>query len=212
MAKASSARKSANRQFLEELGIRHRIAFGFAPKKAIAALHFLAAAISSPRQVEHPVLRFKGVMAALWIADVRHFQAHGRPITGTRWQAHPQGPVARDLVALLTGDPLWLSELAETGHAVPFDLLGDGLARNLRVPFGYDPREFLSQAERDALRKAVATARDLKRSKRETATHGEAYQLTPLYADIPWELMLPPKMRGKDVIDGLIAAARKTAL
>jgi hypothetical protein len=157
--------------------------------------------------VEHPLLRFKGVMAVLWIADVRHFQAHMRPITGTRWQAYPQGPVPGDLFDLLKGDPLWLAELPETDFAAPFDLAGDCIARNLRVPFGYDPKKLLGQSERDTLVKSVATARDLKRSKRDTALRGAAYQLTPLYQQIPWELMLPPRMRNMEVIDRLIATA-----
>lgn len=200
------------RQMLDELGIRPRIAFPFSPKKAIAALHFLADLMSSPRRVEHPMLHFKGIMAVLWIADVRHFQDHRRPVTGTRWQAYPQGPVPGDVFALLRNDPLWLAELPETHYAVPFELQGDCITRNLRVPFGYDPKKFLGQSDRDALDKAVATAKDLKRTRRVDALRGEAYQLTPLYQDIPWELMLPPKLRSKAVIDELISTSRDTVL
>jgi hypothetical protein len=67
--------------------------------------------MSSPDRVEHPLLRLKGVMAALWIADVRHFQAYGHPVTGSRWQAYPQGPIAGDVLSLLKSDPIWLAEL-----------------------------------------------------------------------------------------------------
>ncbi len=199
-------------QMLDELGIRPRIAFPFAPKKAIAALHFLAGLMSSPRRVEHPMLHFKGIMAVLWIADVRHFQEHKRPITGTRWQAYPQGPVPGDVFALLRNDPLWLAELPETDHAVPFELQGDCVTRNLRVPFGYDPKKILGQSDRAALEKAVATAKDLKQTRRIDALRGEAYQLTPLYQDIPWELMLPPRLRSRAVIDELVATARDIVL
>ena len=100
---AKAAPPSAGRQMLDELGIRPRIAFPFSPRKAIAALHFLADLMSSPRRVEHPMLHLKGVMAALWIADVRHFQERRRPVTGTRWKAYPQGPVPGDVFALLKG-------------------------------------------------------------------------------------------------------------
>jgi hypothetical protein len=200
------------RQMLDELGIRPRIAFPFSPRKAIAALHFLAGLMSSPRRVEHPMLHFKGIMAVLWIADVRHFQDHRRPITGTRWQAYPQGPVPGDVFALLRNDPLWLAELPETHYAVPFELQGDCVTRNLRIPFGYDPKTILGQSDRDALGKAVATAKDLKQTRRVDALRGEAYQLTPLYQDIPWELMLPPKLRSRAVIDELVATARNTVL
>ena len=158
------------------------------------------------------MLHLKGVMAALWIADVRHFQERRRPVTGTRWKAYPQGPVPGDVFALLKGDPLWLAELPETHYAVPFELQGDCITRNLRIPFGYDPKKILGQSDRDALEKAVATAKDLKRTARANALRGEAYQLTPLYETIPWELMLPPKMRSKAVIDELISTARDTAL
>lgn len=211
-ARAAAVAATPGRQMLDDLGIRPRIAFPFSPKKAIAALHFLAGLMSSPRRVEHPMLHFKGIMAVLWIADVRHFQDHGRPVTGTRWQAYPQGPVPGDLFALLRNDPLWLAELPETHYAVPFELQGDCITRNLRVPFGYDPKKMLGQSDRDALDKAVATAKDLKRTRRVDALRGEAYQLTPLYQDIPWELMLPPKLRSKAVIDELVATARDTVL
>jgi len=195
-------------QMLNEMGIRHRIAFPFCPKKTAAALHFLADAMSSPQRIEHPLLRFKGVMAALWIADVRQFQAHGRPVTGTRWQAYPQGPVPHDVFSLLRGDPLWLAELPEADYAMPFELAGDCITRNIRVRFRYDPEKFLSEAERAALKKAVGTAKRLKVSKREAALRGEAFQLTPLYDDIPWELLLPPKMRTTETINGLISTSR----
>jgi hypothetical protein len=207
-------KKSATtgKELLDDLGIRHRIAFPFSPKKAIATLHVLAETMSSPNRVEHPLLRLKGVMAVLWIADVRHFQAHGRPVTGTRWQAYPQGPVPGDVFSLLKGDPIWLAELSETNYAVPFEPAGDGITRNLRVPFGYDPRKFLSETERDVLKKAVVTAKGLKLNKRETALRGEAFQLTPLYDDIAWELLLPPERRSKEVIDELVLAARRADL
>src|SRR5262245_7793009 len=191
-----AAKIAASREMLEQLGIHHRMAFPFSPKKAIAALHVLADAMSSPSRVEHPLLRLKGVMVVLWIADVRHFQATGQPVTGTRWQAYPQGPVPRDLLSLLKGDPIWLAELTETNYAVPFEVPGDGITRNLRVPFGYDPKKLLSEAERDVLKKAVITGKGLKASKRVTAPRGEAYQLTPLYEDIAWELLLPSGKRG----------------
>jgi len=41
------------------------------------------------------------------------------------------------------------------------------------------------------------------------ALRGEAFQLTPLYEDIAWELLLPAKMRTKVIIDDLIASARR---
>jgi hypothetical protein len=207
-----AARPSAGRQMLDELGIRPRITFPFSPRKAVAALHFLAGLMSSPRRVEHPMLHFKGIMAVLWIADVRHFQEYGRPVTGTRWQAYPQGPIPGDVFALLKGDPLWLAELPETHYAVPFELQGDCITRNLRIPFGYDPKRILNQSDRDALEKAVATAKDLKRTRRADALRGQAYQLTPLYQDIPWELMLPSTTRSKEAIDQLVATARSATL
>jgi hypothetical protein len=203
-----TAKMTSGQQMLDKMGIRHRIAFPFSPKKAVAALHFLADAMSSPQRIEHPLLRFKGVMAALWIADVRLFQTLGRPVTGTRWQAYPQGPVPRDVFSLLSGDPLWLAELPEADYAMPFELAGDCITRNLRVRFRYDPEKFLSEPERAALKKAVGTAKRLKRSKREAALLGEAFQLTPLYDDIPWELLLPPKMRTTEIINGLISTSR----
>ena len=209
--KGSAATSAASRRILDDLGIPHRITFPFYPKKTIAALHVLAEVMSSPHRVEHPLLRLKGVIAVLWIADIRHFQDRGRPVTGTRWQAYPQGPVPYDVFSLLNGDPIWLAELTETDYAVPFELAGDGITRNLRVRFGYDPKELLSETERDALRKAVVMAKGLKLSKREAALRGEAFQLTPLYADIPWELLLPPKRRSKEVIDSLVAATRRGA-
>jgi Protein of unknown function (DUF4065) len=208
----AAASSSVEQQVLDELGIRPRIAFPFSPGKATATLHFLAEIMSSPMRIEHPLLRLKAVMAVLWIADVRHFQAEQRPITGTRWQAYPQGPVPTDIIALINGDPVWLAELPETEYAAPFEIRSDCIARNLRVRFAHDPKKLLSPSERETLKKAVATGKDLKRSKRQTAMRGEAYQLTPLYQDIPWELMLAPKMRTKDVIAKLAATARNTAL
>lgn len=197
---------------LQELGIRSRIAFPFAPAKAVATLHYLADIMSSPMRVEHPLLRLKAVMAVLWIADVRHFQAEQRPITGTRWQAYPQGPVPIDVLSLIRGDPLWLAELPETEYMAPFEVRSDCIARDLRVRFAHDPQKLLGASERDALKKAVATGKGIKRNKNQTAMRGEAYQLTPLYEVIPWELMLAPKMRTKEVIGKLLAAARNTAL
>ena len=210
--RAAAFAATPGRRVLDELGIRPRIAFPFAPAKAVATLHYLAEIMSSPQRIEHPLLRLKGVMAVLWIADVRHFQAEQRPITGTRWRAYPQGPVPIDIISLIQGDPLWLAELPETEFAAPFEIRSDCIARNLKVRFAHDPKKLLSRSERDALKKAVATGKDLKRNKREKALRGEAYQLTPLYTDIPWELMLAPKMRRADVVDALIVSARNTTL
>jgi Antitoxin SocA-like, Panacea domain len=210
--RAAGVTKSVRQQMLDEMGIRHRIVYPFSPKKTIASLHVLAELMSSPNRVEHPLLRLKGVMAALWIADVRHFQAYGRPVTGSRWQAYPQGPIAGDVLSLLKADPIWLAELPETDYALPFEVGANCITRNLRVRFGYDPKEFLKQSERDALKKAVATAKRLKHGKREEALRGKAYQLTPLYGDIPWEFLLPPKKRTRAVIDDLVTSARNTVL
>ena len=212
ISRSGAASSSAERPLLNDLGIRPRIAFPFSPAKATATLHFLTEVMSSPMRIEHPLLRLKAVMAVLWIADVRHFQAEQRPITGTRWQAYPQGPVPTDIVALINGDPIWLAELPETEYAAPFEIPSDFVARNLRVRFAHDPKKLLSSSERETLKKAVVTGKDLKRSKRQTAMRGEAYQLTPLYEVIPWELMLAPKMRTKDVISKLTVTARKTTL
>lgn len=203
---------STERQLLDGLGIRPRIAFPFVPAKATATLHFLAEIMSSPMRIEHPLLRLKAVMAVLWIADVRHFQAEQRPITGTRWQAYPQGPMPTDVLSLIKGDPLWLAELPETEFMAPFEIRSDCIARDLRVRFAHDPKKLLSAAERDILKKAVATAKGIKRNKGQTALRGEAYQMTPLYEVIPWELMLAPKMRTPDVIGKLAITARKTVL
>ncbi len=212
VSRGAAASSSPERQLLDGLGIRARIAFPFAPAKAVATLHYLAEIMSTPMRIEHPLLRLKGVMAVLWIADVRHFQATQRPITGTRWRAYPQGPVPVDIVDLINGNPLWLAELSETEYMAPFEVRGDCIARNLRVRFAHDPKKLLSAPERETLKKAVATGKDIKRNKRQTAMRGEAYQLTPLYEVIPWELMLAPKMRTRDTIDKLAATARDTVL
>lgn len=189
-----------------------RITFAFAPAKAVATLHYLAEIMSTPMRIEHPLLRLKGVMAVLWIADVRHFQAAQRPITGTRWCAYPQGPVPIDILDLISGNPLWLAELPETEYMAPFEVRGDCIARNLRVRFAHDPKKLLSTAERETLKKAVATGKGIKRNKSQTVLRGEAYRQTPLYEVIPWELMLAPRMRTGDFIARLAATARDTAL
>lgn len=48
-----------SRRRLESMGVHHRIAFPFSPKKPIAALHFLADKLANPNRVEqdrrHPV-------------------------------------------------------------------------------------------------------------------------------------------------------------
>jgi hypothetical protein len=74
---------------LNVLDSRPRIAFPFAPKKAVAALHFLADKLAHPTRIEHPLLRLNGVMAVLWMADAKHFQMYRRPVTGSRWQSYP---------------------------------------------------------------------------------------------------------------------------
>jgi hypothetical protein len=40
--RAAGAKKLVSQQMLDEIGIRHRIAYPFSPKKTIAALHVLA--------------------------------------------------------------------------------------------------------------------------------------------------------------------------
>lgn len=207
-----ATRLPTSRQMLESMGIRDRIVYPFSPKKVVAALHHLAELRSSPRRVEHPLLRLKWVMAVFWMADVKHFQRHGRPVTGSRYQAYPQGPVPRDVLSLVQGNPMWLSELSETSHCMPFELQGDCLTRNLRIPFGHNPAQFLSQSERDFLEAATKRAAGLKLDNRDAVLRGEAFQLTPLYQDIPWELLLPAKMRTRAVIDGLISSARRAVL
>ena len=195
---------STSRQMLDALAVRDRIVFPFSPRKVVAALHFLADLRSSPRRVEHPLLRLNWVMAVLWLADVRHFQELGRPITGSRYQAYPEGPIPGDVLALVQGHPLWISELSETEYRMPYELQDDCLTRNLRIRFGYKSADFLGESEQDALKTAVAKA--------DAALRGEPFQLTPLYQDIPWELLLPAKKRTAAVIDRLTASARRAVL
>lgn len=134
-------------------------------------------------------------------------------MTGTRWQAYPQGPIPRDLFALLSGDPVWLAELSETHFAVPFELQGDCITRNLRVPFGYDPKKYLSSSDETVLKAALVKVRDdVKLNKVEVSLRGEAFQSTLLYEDIPWELLLPAKMRTRAIVDALIVQARNIVL
>jgi len=203
---------STSRQMLDALAVRDRIVFPFSPRKVVAALHFLADLRSSPRRVEHPLLRLNWVMAVLWLADVRHFQELGRPITGSRYQAYPEGPIPGDVLALVQGHPLWISELSETEYRMPYELQDDCLTRNLRVRFGYKSADFLGESEQDALKAAVVKAKDLKLNGRDAALRGEPFQLTPLYQDIPWELLLPAKKRTAAVIDKLTASARRAVL
>ena len=175
----------------------------------MAALHHLADLRSSPRRVEHPLLRLNWVMAVLWLADVRHFLELERPITGSRYQAYPEGPVAVDVLALVHGHPLWVSELSETEYRMPYELQDECLTRNLRIRFGYNPADFLGESEQMALKAAVARAKDLRLNGKDAALRGEPFQLTPLYQDIPWELLLPAKKRTEAAISRLIASARR---
>lgn len=214
MAKTPTRKSSLStgRQLLNALGVRDRIVFPFWPRKVVAALHYLADLRSSPRRVEHPLLRLNWVMAVLWLADVQHFLEIERPITGARYQAYPEGPVAVDVLALVHGHPLWVSELSETEHRMPYELHDECLTRNLRIRFGHKPADFLGESEQMALKAAVARAKDLKLNGRDVALRGEPFQLTPLYQDIPWELLLPAKKRTEAVIGRLIASARRAVL
>jgi hypothetical protein len=214
MAKTPTSKTSlsTSRQMLEALGVRDRIVFPFSPRKTVAALHLLADLRSSPRRVEHPLLRLNWVMAVLWLADVRHFLELGRPITGSRYQAYPEGPVPVDLLALVQGHPLWLSELSETEYRMPYERQDDCLTRNLRIRFGYKSADFLGKSEQDALKTAVSKAKDLKLNGRDAALRGEPFQLTPLYQDIPWELLLPAKKRSAAAIAKMAASARRAVL
>jgi hypothetical protein len=211
-ASRPAAALSTNRLILDALGIRDRIVFPFSPRKAVAALNYLAELRSSPRRVEHPLLKLKWVMAVLWLADVSHFRAYGRPITGSCYQAHPEGPVPADVLALVQGNPLWVSQLPETEYRMPYELHDDCLTRNLRIRFGYMPAELLGEPEQAALKSAVAKAKDLKFNNRDAVLRIEAFQLTPLYEDIPWELLLPTKKRAEAVIRDLIASARRAVI
>ena len=212
MAKTPTTKSSlsTSRQMLNALGVRDRIVFPFSPRKVVAALHYLAELRSSPRRVEHPLLRLDWVMTALWLADVRHFLELGRPITGSRYQAYPEGPVPGDVLALVQGHPLWASALSETEYRMPYELQDHCLTRNLRIRFGYLPAEFLGESEQDALKAAAAKAKDIK--PKDAALRGEPFQLTPLYQDIPWELILPAKKRTDAVIGRLIASARRAVV
>jgi hypothetical protein len=214
MAKTQTSKSSlsTSRQLLNALGVRDRIVFPFSPRKVVAALHYLADLRSSPRRVEHPLLRLNWVTAVLWLADVRHFLELGRPITGSRYQAYPEGPIPVDVLALVQGHPLWTSQLAETEYRMPYELQDDCLTRNLRIRFGYKSADYLGGSEQDALKAAVAKAKDLKLNGRDAALRGEPFQLTPLYQDIPWELLLPAKKRNEAVIGRLIASARRAVL
>lgn len=69
------------------------------------------------------------------------------------------------------------------------------------------PAEFLGESEQDALKAAVARAKDLK--PKDAALHGGPFKLTPLYQDIPWELLLPAKKRTEAAIGRLITCARR---
>jgi hypothetical protein len=210
MVKTSKPSLSTSRQMLSALGVRDRIVFPFSPRKVVAALHHLADLRSSPRRVEHPLLRLDWVMTVLWLANVGHFLELVRPITGSRYQACPEGPVPRDVLALVQGHPLWLSQLSETEYRMPYELQDHCLTRNLRIRFGYRPADFLGESEQEAPKAAAVTAKDIR--PKDAALRGEPFQLTPLYQDIPWELLLPGKKRTEAVIGRLIASARRAVV
>ena len=212
MPQKASSQLTEIQQTAEALGLRHRIAFAFSPKKTVAVFHFMADQLVNPDRVEHPLFFLRGMMAVLWMADAKHFQVYCRPVTGTRWQAYPQGPIPRDVLALLDGDPLWLAELPETHFSLPFGLQGERIGRNLRVPLIYDPKKYLSSSDRTVLKAALVKLKDLKLNNRESALRSEAYQLTPLYEDIRWELLLPAKLQTKKIIDDLVIRSRHAVL
>jgi Antitoxin SocA-like, Panacea domain len=121
-------------------------------------------------------LPLKRVLAILYLADVAHFRKYGRPVTGTRYQAYPHGPLPIDFYNLLKGEPIWLDELVSAHHFLPFHCVADQVERTEPTCFrlrtiaktvSYDPTHFLSPSDRTALAGVIRKAASLKLDNRD---------------------------------------------
>lgn len=79
------------------------IRFKFSAGKALAAIHWMAAA--------RPGVDLHAMLKACYFADKEHLNANGRPIFGATYKAMKYGPVPVEIYELAKGEPLWLAEL-----------------------------------------------------------------------------------------------------
>ncbi|RST49352.1 type II toxin-antitoxin system antitoxin SocA domain-containing protein [Variovorax sp. DXTD-1] len=157
----------------------------------LEALIFVAKRMPAGRHHHYKSLK------ALYFADKRHLEKHGRMIYGETHSALPYGPVpqaAYDATRVLNGERLisdFDDEALRAGLRRAKDDQQDKLVALRDADFSK-----LGHAERESLEWAIRYCADMSFEQVKAASHDTAYERTPANAPIPVEYMtdmLPPE-------------------
>jgi hypothetical protein len=144
-----------------------RIAFKFAPAKALSAILWMLE--------QHSPLDLHTILKTCYFADKTHLNKHGRPVFGATYRAMKFGPVPLEIYEMTKSEPLWLSELALDNY--PWRLDGHCLHRTQNEEANTSN---LSKSDMDALVAAFDRSRDMTFNERTAATHGPDWQAAQL--------------------------------
>jgi hypothetical protein len=170
------------------------IRFKFAPKKALAALHWMVS--QQPRADLHTLLK------ACYFADKRHLNKHHRPVFGATYQAMRFGPVPLEIYEMLKGEVIWLAELDLNRY--PWRRDGYHIVlRSSREP----DMSVLSKTDMENLRYGFEKSNNMNFSARTAATHGRDWQQANL-GIMRYEDMLDETNHKAEIIESLEETAR----
>ena len=157
----------------------------------LEALIFVAKRMPAGRHHHYKSLK------ALYFADKRHLEKHGRLIYGETHSALPHGPVpqaAYDATRVLNGERL-ISDFDDEALRADLRRIKDDQQDKL-VPLRDADFSKLGPAERESLEWAIRYCADMSFEQVKAASHDTAYERTPANAPIPIEYMtdmLPPE-------------------
>lgn len=157
--------------------ITKKIHFTFVPMKAVEAVTWMLS-----RQDN---LDIHTILKAAYFADKTALNTQGRPVFGATYRAMNYGPVPLEIYEMLKGEPMWLAEIDR--EVYPWDRQGYRirLKTNERVT-----REYLNDADCDALKSGFEQSTQLTFNERTRATHGP-----------DWVKAYPGLMAYEDMID-----------
>lgn len=156
---------------------------------------------------KRPGIDFHAILKLLFFADVKHLNAHGRPVVGGEYRALQYGPVSQPTYDVLKQDPLALEAIGEDGE-MPFEIQ----RRYHVVPRREPNTRKLSKSDIRALEEAWAEygGMDFKQLTEESHRHPayknaeDAGRYRMLY-----EEFLEGENAAPEVVDDLRATARR---
>jgi hypothetical protein len=171
------------------------IRFKFAPKKALAALHWM---LSERQSVDlHTLLK------ACYFADKEHLNKYNRPVFGATYRAMKFGPVPVEIYEMAKGDVLWLAEIEVERY--PWDLKG----YHIVLAANEAPNtESLSNSDMEAIRHGFHKSLGMTFNERTAATHGPDWEAANL-GFMKYEDMIEERPEKNDIVSYLRENAQR---